>query len=309
MLRWAGRLMVLVLLVAIIVDPVWAGFKPHKAINASQRLKELRIVRGRPRQGMALNEYLTRAEMVTVLVRALGREEEATGIRAAAYPDTAGHWANGYVAVARSVLAGMGEPLGYDDGTFRPDQQVTAAEMIAFLMKFLGVRPTSTGWPDNYIQAALRVGVIERDDVDDEDALWVTNARREAITRALLFYHADRAFSLLPIDDNGHSIYELYHGRRVEFFTVDWVADAATRSGNRFLVTKRDTTIGGKADPASKVTAYSGDRRSVEVAVTAEGGWVLPLWDLPNGLTTITFWSELPSGRMESTTIEIEYNK
>ena len=62
---------------------------------------------------------VTRAEMATLIVKALGLEGYATGT--SRFSDMSGNWADGYVAYANT----LGILSGYADGTFRPNQTVT----------------------------------------------------------------------------------------------------------------------------------------------------------------------------------------
>jgi hypothetical protein len=48
-----------------------------------------------------------------------------------AFSDIAGHWAEAWV----EQLAIKGITSGYPDGTYRPENQVTRAEMAVFLVK------------------------------------------------------------------------------------------------------------------------------------------------------------------------------
>ena len=77
---------------------------------------------------------------------------------AASFRDTGGHWA----ASAIAKIASLGWIEGYPDGTFRPDQTVTRAELMAMMNRALGRNPQSTAdllngmksWTDNQNMAA-----------------------------------------------------------------------------------------------------------------------------------------------------------
>ena len=87
-----------------------------------------------------------------------------------AFPDVAGHWAQGYIA----TLAGRGILSGYPDGTFRPDGTITRLEFAAVLAKakglsskaktpyFSDVGEDSWGFP--YVQALAEARVLHPED-------------------------------------------------------------------------------------------------------------------------------------------------
>ena len=68
------------------------------------------------------------------------------------FSDTAGHWASLYINRA----AERGWINGYEDGTFRPDQNITRAEAVTLVNRVLERKPDAahllagmTSWPDN----------------------------------------------------------------------------------------------------------------------------------------------------------------
>ena len=77
---------------------------------------------------------------IPALVLALAILMTALPVRALAYSDVSGHWAQG--AIENSEKSGfLG---GYGDGTFRPDQPVTGAELAGALNSLLGTKLQSS---------------------------------------------------------------------------------------------------------------------------------------------------------------------
>ncbi len=75
------------------------------------------------------DEPLTRAQMAVFLVRAMGEIESAS--YSARFSDVEPDaWYRGYV----TRLAELGVTAGFEDGTFRPDDLVTRAQMATFLV-------------------------------------------------------------------------------------------------------------------------------------------------------------------------------
>lgn len=175
---------------------------------AAERMKGLELVKGNEKGDLLLNNSITRAEMVTIIVRAFGYEELAGSLKGApAFPDTTNHpWASGYIAAAKQLMEERsGAAVGRLDGTFDPNGKVTAAESIAFLMKFIGIKvDASLSWPDNYIQAGAKAGMLT-----EEDAKTVTTIKNSPASRGLVFYFSDYAFDNYKLE-NQKTIYEMY---------------------------------------------------------------------------------------------------
>lgn len=80
----------------------------------------------------APNKPVSRAEWVLLLIRALGLE--ATN-EAATFPDLKGRDKESMEAIAAALQAGIVN--GFEDGSFRPDQEVTRAQMAVMLARAL----------------------------------------------------------------------------------------------------------------------------------------------------------------------------
>ncbi|BBH24192.1 hypothetical protein Back11_55370 [Paenibacillus baekrokdamisoli] len=91
------------------------------------------IVSGYPNGTFKPNASVTRAEFAVMLMNALKPQDEGTALT---FTDAAkiGAWAQ--KAVAQAVQAGI--ITGYKDSTFRPDADITRAEMAAMVSKALG---------------------------------------------------------------------------------------------------------------------------------------------------------------------------
>lgn len=72
-----------------------------------------------------------------------GQKLDLTGIQDEGFWDTRGHWAEGDI----NKMAARGLIAGYEDGSFRPDNPVTRAELIAFLVRLAGWQVTAGGEP------------------------------------------------------------------------------------------------------------------------------------------------------------------
>jgi hypothetical protein len=120
------------------------------------------------------NQAATRAEFAAMVVNYLGLGHYRI-TDGHAFSDIDGHWA----ADAINVAFMQGWVNGFGDGTFRPDQQITRAEVAALVNRALDGRPEChtdllegmVTWPDNmnqdawyylYIQEATNSHYYER---------------------------------------------------------------------------------------------------------------------------------------------------
>ena len=100
---------------------------------------------------------ITRAEAAKIIVSLLGRVDQALAPVPAAFPDTAGHWANGYIAVAKN----LGIIHGFPDGIFAPQSAVTYVQMAKMLVEAAGLGPQiGLTWPDSYMFVAVTRGLM-----------------------------------------------------------------------------------------------------------------------------------------------------
>ncbi|MCU6790690.1 S-layer homology domain-containing protein [Paenibacillus sp. WQ 127069] len=117
----------------------WAESNIKQAVSGA-------IVTGYPDGTFKLNHTVTRAEFAVMLMNTMKLPGEGTKL---SFVDTAkiGTWAQ--KAVAQAVQAGIIN--GYEDKSFRPDAEITRAEMAVILANALGQHSESnvaTGFAD-----------------------------------------------------------------------------------------------------------------------------------------------------------------
>jgi hypothetical protein len=103
----------------------WANLTIGAVTNAG-------IFGGYPDGDFKPGRSLTRGETAAILVRAFGLQGDSS----AQFTDVQGHWAAGDI----SKLVANGVTVGYPDGTFRPDKNVSRAEFVSMLMRILEVK-------------------------------------------------------------------------------------------------------------------------------------------------------------------------
>jgi hypothetical protein len=137
------------------------------ARNQINTLATLKIFGGYPDGKFKPNNKITRAELASLLVRALGFE--VPDVKEDQFSDLkAKHWAAKYVKVAveRGII------LGYRDNTFKPNKNLTRTEALLMISRFAGIVPVellkekpfpdvpTTHWAAKNIQAAKNEGIL-----------------------------------------------------------------------------------------------------------------------------------------------------
>jgi hypothetical protein len=253
-------------LLVTMVGTAFAAYTPSNAQASCDRMMSLQILKGKyADNACALNDEITRAELATIVVRAFGQEDNAALLNgAAAFPDTANHWASGYIAIAKNLIEKQGDTVGMPDGTFQPDKKLSPAEAVAFLMKFLGQKPDNTkAWPDNYLSRAVEINLITKADADTIAPMLNDNA-----TRGLVFALYDNAYAKFDLG-GGKTFYTKYVDTTAPVLTLDTLE--ATTLANKVTVT-------GKVEGASelyvgteKATIGANGSFSQDVALTEVG--------------------------------------
>jgi hypothetical protein len=142
----------------------WAETSIKQAVDAG-------IVSGYPDGSFRPDRTVTRAEFTVMLMNALSPQGNGSML---AFTDTAkiGSWAQ--QSVAQAVYANI--IGGYEDGSFRPDAEITRPEMASMIAKALGQSvdaATVTGfaddgnipdWAKSAVAAMQKLSIIEGKD-------------------------------------------------------------------------------------------------------------------------------------------------
>ena len=146
---------------------------------------------------------ITRAEVATIFFRLLEDEvRDANYSTTNNFPDVnVGDWFN----TAVSTLTGMDKIIGYEDGTFRPNEPITRAEFVTIATRFYnhtaeykpGTFPDvdEDDWYADYIQAAVDMDLI----LGDDDGTFRPN---DPITRAEAAAIVNRMLGRRPHEDH-----------------------------------------------------------------------------------------------------------
>jgi len=129
--------------------------KGHWAEGDIARATELGWIKGLPDGRFAPDQAVTRAEFITMLTRALALPAPTGQARIFGDHASIPEYAKPHVAQA----AAAGLVKGYPDGTFRPLQKITNAELVVMLMRAVGYDDrTASGTPLPYSDADLIPG-------------------------------------------------------------------------------------------------------------------------------------------------------
>jgi len=116
--------------------------------TAVSTLASLELVNGRTTDTFAPNDFITRAELATIFARMVEVEYDGKAL----FGDVSGHWAESYIGEAATAEW----IVGYN-GLFRPDDNITRAEVMTLVNRVLNREPESkedllsgmTTWIDN----------------------------------------------------------------------------------------------------------------------------------------------------------------
>lgn len=138
--------------------------------QAGEYLRQINLYIGYEDGTLGLDRNITRAEFATLAIRIEGLEdlkEEYKG--ETIFKDmAANHWASGYVniAVSRDLIK------GFEDKTFRPEEQITYVQALAVVIRILGYEKNIVGeWPDNYIEMGKNLGLDRHIDLSADDVI------------------------------------------------------------------------------------------------------------------------------------------
>ena len=127
-----------------------SGIEDTAESEKIQVVQLLEIMNGDEYGNMNLDNSVTRAEFVKMIINASSHKDRAQNSGVSVFPDvTSSHWAAPYISVAvknRYIT-------GYLDGTFRPESEVKLEEAVIVVLKMLGY--TNADFEGTYPEAQL----------------------------------------------------------------------------------------------------------------------------------------------------------
>lgn len=125
--------------------------------EAVKVLSNLKVISGYSDGTFRPSAVVTRAEMASLIVKALGMDGYDGG--RSLFTDTKGHWAENYITYANSI----GVISGRSATIFDPDTTVSYDEAVTMLVKALGYTDAvlTDNWPLNYVSKAQDLGILK----------------------------------------------------------------------------------------------------------------------------------------------------
>ena len=123
------------------------------------RVAALGIINGISEKTFAPEKGLTRAELAKIITYTKGLQEYAdtTNLPSSFKDVKSTHWAKNYIMVATD----LGLLKGYEDGTFKPEKEVSYAEFIAITLRSLGYvnidEKSGSTWYSGYIKRMYEI--------------------------------------------------------------------------------------------------------------------------------------------------------
>ena len=137
-------------------------------VNTADAMNELGLFKGVSETDYALDAPLTRIQGVVMVIRMLGKDEEANSGKYVndTFHDV-GDWADGYVAYAYDT--GITKGVSEADGIFGTDNKMYDYMFITFVLRALGYTEENSGYVwDKPFMAAKNLGIINYTETDTE---------------------------------------------------------------------------------------------------------------------------------------------
>lgn len=189
-----------------------AGEKVEKVVGKDNKIQyviDKKLVEGYEDGNYGLDKNIKRSEITRLLVLANGNEELAKQLQGSMkiYSDVdAKHWANGVISVGTTVPSdanGIAMLAGYPDGSFKPENDVTYAELAKMLVVLAKKDLTAdmvknAKWATSWMTWAAQLGIL--DDVNVVDSNKAAN-RADAFTMVYNALYTMKEFKRTPANE------------------------------------------------------------------------------------------------------------
>ena len=197
-----------------------AGEKVEKVVGKDNKIQyviDKKLVEGYEDGNYGLDKNIKRSEITRLLVLANGNEELAKQLQGSMkiYSDVdTKHWANGVITVGTTVPSdanGIAMLAGYPDGSFKPENDVTYAELAKMLVVLAKEDLTAdmvknAKWASSWMTWAAQLGIL--DDVTVADSNKAAN-RADAFTMVYNALYTMKEFKRVPANETRGIISDL----------------------------------------------------------------------------------------------------
>lgn len=132
--------------------------EPYKRANAV--LSALGIMQGKTETEFGAEDFVTRAEICRIILKFIGFEPAGAASESLYSDVTSEHWAKQYIDTATA----LGFLNGNADGTFAPENAITAAQALKIIVCVLGYEQNAIakgGYPSGYTAVAGDIGILK----------------------------------------------------------------------------------------------------------------------------------------------------
>ena len=139
--------------------------------TAAESLSSKGVIKGYPDGTFKPGDPVTRAEMCVMIVNGLGLKK-TTDLPMLKFSDInltdKTHWGYEYI----KILSENGLISGYPDGTFKPDNNITYAEVMSIIVRGMGLesKMTDKSWPNGWMNEASKQGILNNVTYSDPNA-------------------------------------------------------------------------------------------------------------------------------------------
>lgn len=157
--------LVMILFVQVFSTNIFAA--TEEEVYAGNQLSVLGILKGYSDGSLKLDNNILRSEVATLTVRILGYENTIVVGNEKKFTDVSSkHWA--YNNIQNAYKLNLIQ--GYPTGEFKPQNNITYAEVVAIMVNALGKGKDLQGkWPDNYLNKGKELGLIPKNSTVNPD--------------------------------------------------------------------------------------------------------------------------------------------
>jgi len=152
------KVLLLTTILAIQFCSVGLQAATDEELYAGNQLSLLGILKGYPDGSLKLDNNITRVEVATLTIRALGYENTVVVGEEKSFRDVPeSFW--GFSNIQNAYKLKIMQ--GYPSGEFKHNNNITYAEVVTIMVNTLGKGKDLQGvWPDNYLNKGKEIGVI-----------------------------------------------------------------------------------------------------------------------------------------------------
>jgi len=143
--------------------------------KAIENLVEKGVINGYPDNTFRPSGKITRAEFVKMMV--MNENLKMNSSESLNFTDVENHWAKEFIDIASSNHM----IKGYEDNSFKPDKEITYAEVSSILLNLLEVKELNPelSWHEACVSEAGSLGIL--DGITTNDLLGINPARRDNV--------------------------------------------------------------------------------------------------------------------------------